>query len=153
MWKERKRVIYWWISFACFLHFVFTTQTEFRECCVWFQWFTQWHYSSLSNKGVCWCQGLKKEKNELFMDVFCVSSLFRLHRSNRVSWVLCLISTLHSMMLLLFLQYCCLLMWRERKRVICRWMPFVSSVFLPIRSSSVSVVFDFNASLNNVIPL
>ena len=54
MWREMKRVICWWISFVCLLSFVFTTQIEFRDCCVWFQWFTQWCCSCVSNVVTCW---------------------------------------------------------------------------------------------------
>ena len=58
----------------------------------------------------------KKGKSELLMDVFYVSSFFCLHHTDRVSWVLCLISMIHSMMLLLFFQFCYLLMRREKEK-------------------------------------
>ena len=45
----------------------------------------------------------RKEKSELLMDVFCVSSFFCLHSPDLVQRVLCLISMLHSMTLLLCL--------------------------------------------------
>ena len=32
--RKGKRVNCWWMSFVCLLSFVFTTQIEFRECCV-----------------------------------------------------------------------------------------------------------------------
>ena len=48
----------------------------------------------------------RKGKSELLMDVFCVSSFFRLHHLDRAEQVLCLISMLHSTMLFLFLQCC-----------------------------------------------
>ena len=35
----------------------------------------------------------------------------------------------------------------------CRWMSFVCLFVLPPRLSSVSVVFDFNASLNDAAPV
>ena len=60
----------------------------------------------------------RKKKSELLMDVFCVSSLFCLHHPDRALLVLCLISMLHSMMLLLCIL-CCWLCMREMKRVIC----------------------------------
>ena len=138
-----------------------------------------------------------------------VSSFFCLNFPDRFEWVLCLISMLHSMILLLCLQWYCLLMWREWKRMICWWVSFVfllSFVFTiqielseccvwlqcfiqwccscfsnfiaclhekngkewivdrcllcvffllssPPRLSSVSVAFDFNASLNDVAPV
>ena len=61
------------------------------------------------------------------MDVFCVSSLFYLHHSDQVQWVLCLISMIHSMMLPLFLLYSCLLLRREREEWFvsgCIWWVF-----------------------------
>ena len=45
------------------------------------------------------------EKSKLLMDVFCVSSFFCLHNTDLAMQVLCLISMIHSMMLLLCLQY------------------------------------------------
>ena len=45
-----------------------------------------------------------KGRCELLMDVFCVFSFFCHHFSYRVSCVICLISMIHSMMLLLYLQ-------------------------------------------------
>ena len=53
---------------------------------------------------------IRKEKSELLMDVFCVSSFFCLHHSDRVSRVLRLFLMIHSMMLLLCLRSCYLLM-------------------------------------------
>ena len=47
-------VICWWMSFVCLLSFVFTTQVECRECCIWFQCLTQWYYSCVSNLAHCW---------------------------------------------------------------------------------------------------
>ena len=35
----------------------------------------------------------------------------------------------------------------------CRWMSFVCLLFSPLRLSFVSVVFDFNDSLNDVAPV
>ena len=52
----------------CLLSFVFTTQIEPRECCIWFQWFAQWCCTCVSNLVVCWWE--KKRKSELLMDVF-----------------------------------------------------------------------------------
>ena len=57
--EKRKRVNCWWMSFVCILSFVFTTQIEFCECCVWFQWFTQWCCSCVSNLVVCLLMLLK----------------------------------------------------------------------------------------------
>ena len=99
--KRKGRVNCWWTSFVCLLSFVFTTQIESCEFCVWFQWFTQWCCSCVSNTVVCWCE--EKEKSELLKDVFCVSSFFCLHSPDWVLWVLCLTSMIHSMVLLLFL--------------------------------------------------
>ena len=53
---------------------------------------------------------MRMGKSKLLMDAFFVSSFFCLHNLDRVQRVLCLISMLHSMMLLLFHQYCSLLM-------------------------------------------
>ena len=47
--ENRKKVNCWWMSFVCLLSFAFTFQFEYRECCVWFQWFTQWRCSFVSN--------------------------------------------------------------------------------------------------------
>ena len=98
LWIERKRVICRLMSFMCLLSFVFTTQIEFRECCVWFQWFTQWRCSRVSNIVFCW------REDKWRVNRWCVS--------------LCVFSLL----------------------------------YLPPRSSSVSVVFDFNTSFNDVAP-
>ena len=83
-------------------------------------------------------------------------SFFCIHHSDGVQWVLCLISMIRLMMLLLFVQCCCLLIWREKEK---EW--FVDGchlcvfflLFSPIRLRFVSVVFDFNASLNDVAPV
>ena len=140
------------MSFVCLPSFVFTLQIEFSKCCVWFQCFAQWHYSCVSNFIDCWkcC----KQKSELLMDVFCVPS-FCSYGQDWVWRVSCLISMFHSVMMLLFFQYCLLLKWREMKRVVCGRMSFVFllSFVLHLRLSSVSVVFDFNDSLNDVAPM
>ena len=52
--RSERRVNCWWMSFLCLLSFVFTTQIECSECCVWFQWFTQWCCSWVSNSIPCW---------------------------------------------------------------------------------------------------
>ena len=70
-----------------------------------------------------------KWKSVLLIIVICVCCFFCLHNSDRVEWVLCLISMHHSMMLLLFLQCCSLLVWWEWKIVDCWWMPFVCCLF------------------------
>ena len=81
--------------------------------------------------------------------------VLRSHKSDWVQWVLCLISTPHSMTLLLCLQSCSLFMRREIKTEIivdgCLLCVFL--LFSQLRSSSVSVVFDFNDSLNDVVPV
>ena len=53
----------------CVSSFVFTVQIESSECCVWFQWFTQWCCSSFSNIVLFMDT---KEKSELLMDAICV---------------------------------------------------------------------------------
>ena len=82
--RERNRVSYWWMSFVC-LSFVFTTQIEFNECCVWFQWFIQWRCSCVSNIVVCWWE--EKWNGELLVDVFVCLLLYSLHRLRFVSVV------------------------------------------------------------------
>ena len=69
--------------------------------------------------------------------------------------MLCLISVIHSMMLLLCLQFRCLSMRREREKSELLMDVFrVSSFFgLQFRKSLVSAVFDFNASLNDAAPV
>ena len=113
VWRERKRVICWWISFACLLSFVFTTQIEFSECCVWFQCITQWCCSSVSNLVICLCEGKRKEWT---VDgcLWCV--FFCLHYSDRVQWVLRWPLIIHTVTLLLWFQYRCLLMWIEKEK-------------------------------------
>ena len=56
------------------------------------------------------------------------------------------------MMLLLFLQGCCLLMRKEKSNLL---MNVINRLLLssPPRSIMVSVVFDFNDSLNDVAPV
>ena len=92
-----------------------------------------------------------REKSELLMDFFCVSSFLCLYHSDWVLWVLCLFSVIHSMMLLLCLQCYSLL----RKKVNCWWMSFVYVflLFLLHRLSSMSDVFDFNDSINDNVPV
>ena len=96
LWKGR--VICFQMTFASSFVFVFTTQVEYHECCVWFQCFTQRRCSCVSNPARYLYRG--KWKSELLMDVSCVSSFFCLHHSGWEQWVLCLISVLHSVMLL-----------------------------------------------------
>ena len=197
-----KRVNCWWMSFVCLLSFVFTNQNELTECCVWFQCFAQWCCTCVSNLVRCWWE--EKRKEWIVDGCLCVSLFFCLHHTDRVQWVLCLISMIHSMMLHLCLQSCCLLMKREKnrvnwwiffvffcihnlewaewvlclismihsmmlllcpqcysllinwemKRVNCWWMSFVCLLLSsPHKLSAVSVVFDFNDSLNDVAPI
>ena len=80
-----------------------------------FQWTWYRFYQFITDIVVCWWER-EMEKSNMMMDVFCVSSFFCLHSLDRVEWVLCLISMIHSMTLFLFHQCCCLLMWRERKK-------------------------------------
>ena len=91
----------------CVVSFVLTPQIEFSECCVWFQCITQWFYTCVSNLVPCWFYESRK--------VYCWQMplsccFFYVHHSDKVLWVLCLISMLHSVMLLLCLQSCYLLM-------------------------------------------
>ena len=84
-----------------------------------------------------------------------VCCFFCLHLQDRVQWVLCLISMHHTMMLLLCLQSRLLMIWWEWKKSEL-FMDVICVLFLlysPPRSSWVSVVFDFNASNNNLAPV
>ena len=97
----------------------------------------------------------KMERSNLMMNVLRVSSFFCLHHSDWVQWVLCLISMIHSMMLLLFLQWCSLLMWCEKEEWIvdgCILCIFFLLSSLP-KLSVLSVVFDFSDSLNDDTPV
>ena len=140
------------MSLVC-LSFVFTTQIEFSECCVWFQWFTQRCCSCISNLVSCSCQA-KGRVNCWWMSFVCLLS-FCPHGPDWVRWVLCLISMLHSMMLPLCLQCCYLLneeKWKEWIVDGCLLYVF-PLLYSQLRLSWVSVVFDFSASLNDVAPV
>ena len=84
---------------------------------------------------------------------FCV--FFCIDPIDWVSWLLCLISMIRSMMLLLCFQSCCLLIIREREQwivdgcLLCVFFLLSSQ----LRLNLVSVVFDFNDSLNDVAPV
>ena len=108
--------------FVCLLSFAFTSQIECSDCCVWFQRFTQWCCSCVSNVVAYWCEEKWRRVNCWWMSF--VPSSFCLHNSDWVQWLLCLISTIHSMMLHLFLQSCCLLFKKRNERVICWFMSF-----------------------------
>ena len=90
------------------------------ECCVWFQCVSQWYSSSFSKAVPCWFD--ENGRVDCLWNPMCLL-FFRLHNSDQVQWVLCLISMHHSVMLLLSLQCCCLLIWWEWKRVDCWWNP------------------------------
>ena len=119
-------VLCWRTSFV--VSFVFTSQTEFCECCVWFQCITQWCCTSFSNVVVCW---FDENGKEWIVDGCHFTCFFCVHFPERAQWVLCLISMNHSMMSHLFLQCRCLLIWLEWKREANWRMPFllVSFVF------------------------
>ena len=97
--RELKRVICWWMSFVYLLSFALTFDIELSECCVWFQCFAQRCCSTISNTVTC----RYKEKKQVicWWMSFYVSSFFCLYPSCWAEWVLCLISMLHSAMLLL----------------------------------------------------
>ena len=116
------------VFFLCLLSFVFTTQMEISECCVWFQRFTQWCCSCVSNLVGCRCN---ENRKEWIVDENHLRAFFCLHNLDWVWWVLCLISMIHSMMLLLCPQCCCLLMWWERKSDLLMNVFCVSSFFCP----------------------
>ena len=73
----------------------------------------------------------KKEKKTIQHDLMTIVCcfIFWIHGLVLAQWVLCLISMHHSMMLLLFLQWCSLLIWSKWKRVDCWWMSFVWCFF------------------------
>ena len=111
--KRKECVNCWWISlmnsYWCTHHL---DRVQWVLCLI-----SMTHSMTLFLCLLCRCLliwiGMKR--SDLFIDVF-VSSFFCIHNSDRVSWVWCLISMLHSMTLLLCLQYCSLLMWREREK-------------------------------------
>ena len=94
-----------------------------------------------------------REKSVLLMDVFCVFFFYSLLRLRRVSVVFDFSPSLNdvapvSPMLLPVVVN------SKGKIVNCWWTSFVRLLLsLLLRSSAVSVVFDFNDSLNNVAPL
>ena len=96
----------------------------------------------------------EREKSDLLMDIFCVSFFLLSHCIDWAMWVMCLISVLHSMMILLCLRCCSLFTWKEREK--CDLLMDVFHVLLLFslhRLSFMSVVFDFNDSLNDVVPV
>ena len=96
------------------LLFVLTPQIELIECCVWFQCLTQWRCTYVPNHVTCLFDENGNIVDCWWMPFVCC--FFCVHSSNWVEWVLCLISVHHSMMLLLFLQSCCLLfLWEWKK--------------------------------------
>ena len=96
----------------------------------------------------------KTEKSNLLMDVIYVSFFYVFHHSDWVEWVLCLISMLHSMILLLFLQSRCLSIFHLWKRVYFWWMSFVCLLlYLPSRLSAISATFDLSDSANGFVPI
>ena len=98
--------------------------------------------------------GLKKTKSELLMDAFCVSSFFlsSLHRLSSVSVVFDFNDSLNDFAPLSPI----LLTVDEKIKETSELLMYVLCVFLLsslLRLSSVSVVFDFNDSLNDVAPV
>ena len=78
---------------------------------------------------------------ELFIDA---------HNLDEVQWMVCLVQMHQQMMLFLCLQCCCLLIGWDLKRRDAICVSFHLS--LQHKSSSVSVVFDFNASFSDDSP-
>ena len=111
-WMKKWRVYCDIITYDLFL-LRFTADIELSECCVWFQCIAQWCCSCFSNLVVCLIWWKKKSRLWIISLVLC---FFYAHSQDRASWVLCLISKHHSMMLHLFLQSYCLfdLMWLEK---------------------------------------
>ena len=151
--RNEKKVNCWWMSFVYLLSSVSTAHIELSKCCVWFQWFTQWCCSCVSNVVPC----LRNMKGKGRMVDGCLSCIpfFCLHHQDKDLWVLCLILMLDSMILLLRLQCRCLFIWREMKRVTVDGGVFCVFflLFSHPRLSFVSVVFDLNASLNDFAPV
>ena len=102
----------------------------------------------------CYLFVWREKKSELLVDAICVPSFFCNHKTNWVQWVLCLISIIRLLKSSLFLQSCCLWVRWERRKVNSWWMSFVRLLlYSRLRLSFVSVVFDFNDSLNDVAPV
>ena len=133
----------------CFRYYL-TFQIFVSFQCAWYRF-----PELITNIVACWCE-VKGKRWTVDGCLLCV--FFRLHYSDSAQSVLCLclISMIHSMTLLLCLQYSYLLSWRERKK---EWIVdgcLLCVFFLlspPLRVSSVSVVFDFNDSPNDAAPV
>ena len=154
VWWKRDGVNCLWMPFSVFSFFCLHIPD-------WVQWvlclISMIHPMTLLLCLQCCClfAWREKEKSELLMDVFCVSSFFCLHDKDWVSWMLCLTSVIHPMTLLLCLQSCCLLKEEKYKE----WIVdgYLLCVFFLLSShsrlSAVSVVFNFNDSPNDVAPV
>ena len=129
-----------------------TCQFEFSKCCVWFQCFTQWCCSCVSNLVTCWYERKREWVDcrwRSFESFFVITT--QIECSECCVWFQC------------FTQWCrtcvsnqvhCLCVKKRKVWIVdgCLWCVFflLSS---PLRSSSMSVVFVFNASLSDVAPV
>ena len=151
MWNEEE-----WIVDGCLCvpSFVDTVQIEPSECCVWFQWFTQWCCSCVSNIVSYWSEVKWKERivDECLLCVFFLLSL-----PLRISWVIVVFDFSASLNDVAPVSPISLADDVKRKEE--EW--FVDGCLLcvlflfssPLRSSWVSVVFDFSASLSDAAPV
>ena len=92
----------WWMSFVCLLSFVFTTQIEFRECCIWFQCSTQRCCSSVFD--FVDCLFTPSKQNKTLMVIICESSSFGYHIQGQGLQWLCSFSVLLPELLLFHLR-------------------------------------------------
>ena len=91
-------------------------------------------------------------KKKWFVDGRLLCVIFCIYMPDRVQWLLCLFSMIHSMMLFPYIQLCSLLK-KENVRVFCWLLPFACLVCSQLKSTLMSVAFDFNDSLNDVTPV
>ena len=136
--------------FCVFCLVVVTPQVEFSKCCVWFQCFTQRCCSFFSYIVPCWCE---EKWKEWIVDgcLLCVffSSLLKL---SWVSVVFVFNTSLNDAAPVSLI----LLSVDVVKRDMCNYLIDIFRVLFlcsPLRSSWVSAVFDFNASLRTSAPL
>ena len=113
---KRKRVICRWV-FCMSLPFVITSKIKLSECFVWFQWFTQWYRSCVSNIVPCWCDEKRKRVICWWM-IYCVFLFIitlQIELSECCVWFQC------------FAQWCCS---TSFNMVVCWWNNNFKSLFL-----------------------
>ena len=144
IWWEWKRVDCWWMPFACFFSFIFTIQhtnhhffspSPFSHSIPFHNTHAMPSFNTLSLHPCAHCDVWEEScmYGLIVMSVLCFDhhSWWKpwesdhkhhlLHApsmcfTNRVEWVLCLISMHHLMMLLLFFQFHCLFIEQEWKK-------------------------------------